>query len=85
LDWWFGIIGFVIYHFHLSLRARQVWAAMYKDALHDLSYWQRHPAEEPADFDDVRSSLLSSLDRILYPLFVFLRPASPLLYFQFIP
>lgn len=30
----------------------QAWAALYKQALHDLSYWQRHPAEE-ADDDDV--------------------------------
>jgi hypothetical protein len=30
----------------------QAWAALYKQALHDLSYWQRHPAEE-ADEDDV--------------------------------
>jgi hypothetical protein len=82
LDWWFGIIGCVIYPFHLSLHARQVWAAMYKDALHDLSYWQRHPAEEPADFDDVRSSVLSSLDLLLHPLFIFWRPASYQLNFQ---
>jgi len=27
----------------------QAWAAIYRQAMHDLSYWQRHPAEEPAD------------------------------------
>jgi len=30
----------------------KVWAAMYKQALHELSYWQRHPTEEAADFDE---------------------------------
>ncbi len=34
-------------------RAAQVWAAAYKQALHDLAYWKRHPAEE-ADDDEVR-------------------------------
>ncbi|EKX49685.1 hypothetical protein GUITHDRAFT_162074 [Guillardia theta CCMP2712] len=30
----------------------QAWAAIYKQALHDLSYWKRHPAEEVEDADD---------------------------------
>ena len=34
----------------------QVWAAMYKEALHDLRYWARHPAEEQADFDSVSAT-----------------------------
>ena len=30
----------------------QSWAALYKQALHDLAYWQRHPAEEADEIDD---------------------------------
>jgi len=30
----------------------QSWAALYKQALHDLSYWQRHPAEEAVEPDE---------------------------------
>jgi len=36
----------------------QAWAAIYKQAIHDLSYWQRHPAEEPEDeleVDDIEA------------------------------
>lgn len=30
----------------------QAWAAVYKQSLHDLSYWQRHPNEEKEEAED---------------------------------
>jgi len=45
----------------------QSWAALYKQGLHDLSYWQRHPAEETDDVDedDAEQAYLKDLRTVL--------------------
>jgi hypothetical protein len=47
----------------------QSWAALYKQALHDLNYWQRHPAEEAdeeeQDGDEQEAAYTSELKTLL--------------------
>ena len=50
----------------------QVWAAMYKEALHDLRYWARHPAEEQADFDSVSATRYYKILYDIYYIIIFI-------------
>jgi hypothetical protein len=47
----------------------QAWAALYKQALHDLSYWQRHPAEDAEedmqDDDEAEAAYTAGLKTLL--------------------